>query len=100
MNLHGIEISPTRVAAFCRANGIRRLALFGPVLRDDFQPRSDIHVWLEFQPGLRVGLSSAEMQDRLSSLLGHGVHLTTPDEVTEYYRNELNRRSLDIYRAP
>ena len=36
-----IFIPGNRLAAFCKANGITRLALFGSVLRDDFGPDSD-----------------------------------------------------------
>lgn len=51
---HGIEIPQERIEAFCRANGIRRLALFGSILRDDFRPESDVDVLVEFQDGVRV----------------------------------------------
>jgi uncharacterized protein len=39
------------IAAFCQRNHIRKLALFGSVLRDDFRPDSDIDVLMEFEPG-------------------------------------------------
>lgn len=29
------------IAAFCKANGIRRLSLFGSALTDHFEPESD-----------------------------------------------------------
>ena len=35
----------------CRRRHIRRLALFGSVLREDFGPASDIDVLVEFEPG-------------------------------------------------
>jgi len=38
-----IPIDRERIAEFCRAHGIRKLSLFGSVLRDDFDPaRSDV----------------------------------------------------------
>ncbi|MCH7996082.1 MAG: nucleotidyltransferase domain-containing protein, partial [Planctomycetes bacterium] len=40
-----------RIADFCQRHGIRRLALFGSVLRDDFRPDSDVDVLVEFEPG-------------------------------------------------
>jgi len=46
-----IEIPKDKVAEFCRRNHIRRLALFGSVLRDDFRPDSDVDVLVEFEPG-------------------------------------------------
>ena len=35
-------IPKDRLAEFCRALGIRRLAIFGSALREDFGPESDI----------------------------------------------------------
>lgn len=99
MNVNGISISSERIAALCRANGIRRLALFGPVLRDGASPERPVDVWVEFQPGMRVGLTSQQLQHRLSAMMGHDVHLTTPDQLTDYYRRELGRETRDIYHA-
>lgn len=42
MRMHDIDIPHDRIADFCRANGIRRLAFFGSLLRDDFGPDSDV----------------------------------------------------------
>ena len=46
-----ISIDRDAVSAFCRRHCIKRLALFGSVLRDDFSPDSDVDVLVEFQPG-------------------------------------------------
>jgi uncharacterized protein len=46
-----ISIERHRIAGFCRLNHIRKLALFGSVLRDDFRPDSDVDVLVEFEPG-------------------------------------------------
>lgn len=47
-----ITIDSNRIEEFCRQRGIRRLSLFGSVLRDDFVPgRSDVDVFAEFDPG-------------------------------------------------
>jgi uncharacterized protein len=56
MSYHRIEIPKGRIAESCRRHHIRRLALFGSVLRDDFRPESDIDVLVEFEEGTRVGL--------------------------------------------
>ena len=46
-----VRLDREKIAEFCRARGIRRLSLFGSVLRDDFDPdRSDIDVLAEFNP--------------------------------------------------
>ena len=46
-----IEIPQAEIEAFCRKHHIRRLALFGSVLRDDFGPESAMDVLVEFEPG-------------------------------------------------
>ena len=46
-----ISIDRDAVSAFCRRHHIRRLALFGSVLRDDFGPESDVDVLVEFPRG-------------------------------------------------
>jgi predicted nucleotidyltransferase len=60
-----IQIERGRIAAFCRARGIRRLSLFGLVLRDDFDPqRSDVDVLAEFERGDSLRVISARRASR------------------------------------
>lgn len=55
-----INLDHEKIAAFCRARGIRRLSLFGSVLRDDFDPdRSDVDVLAEFKQGALVEIAKA-----------------------------------------
>lgn len=45
-----IAIPHNALAEFCRRTGIRRLSLFGSVLRDDFRPdSSDVDNLVEFE---------------------------------------------------
>lgn len=44
MNRHGVEISENIIAKFCRDHKILEFAVFGSVLRDDFNPTSDVDV--------------------------------------------------------
>jgi predicted nucleotidyltransferase len=99
MNVHGIHISLERVEAFCQRNGIRRLALFGSVLRDDFRPDSDIDVLVEFFPDTRVGLAFIRMQDELSVMLGRQVDLNTPGSLSKYFRDEVLHEAEVLYVA-
>ena len=73
-------IPKAELAAFCRTQGIRRLAIFGSALRDDFGPDSDIDVLVEFAPGRVPGLLGiAGMEIELSPLFGgRKVDLRTP----------------------
>ena len=62
-----IAVPEEQIAAFCRRNRVRSLALFGSVLREDFGPGSDVLV--AFEPGARVGfLALGRMQRELSAL--------------------------------
>ncbi len=84
-----IDIPKEQIAGFCRRNHIRRLALFGSVLRDDFGPDSDVDVLVEFEPGVRVGLRFFTMERELSEILGREVDLNTPDFLSRYFRHEV-----------
>jgi hypothetical protein len=85
-----IDVPKERIAEFCRRNHIRRLALFGSVLRDDFGPDSDVDVLVEFEPGARVGLMRlAGMEIELGQLLGRKVDLNTPGFLSRYFRDQV-----------
>jgi uncharacterized protein len=73
-----IEIDQRRLAGFCRRNHIRRLALFGSVLRGDFRPDSDVDVLVEFESGHVPGLRFFTLEKELSEILGREVDLNTP----------------------
>jgi predicted nucleotidyltransferase len=73
-----IEFDKERIARFCRTNRIKRLSLFGSVLRDDFGQASDVDVLVEFLPGTTPGLAFFAMEEELSHLIGRKVDLNTP----------------------
>jgi predicted nucleotidyltransferase len=69
-----IEMPREALAEFCRKHHVRKLALFGSVLRDDFRPDSDVDVLVEFEPGTRAGyLKLAGMELELSEFVGRKV---------------------------
>jgi predicted nucleotidyltransferase len=76
-----------KIAAFCRRHHIRKLSLFGSVLRDDFRPDSDIDVLVEFEPGHTPGLGFFAMQDELSAVVGRKVDLNTPGFLSTNFRD-------------
>jgi predicted nucleotidyltransferase len=89
-----------RIAEFCKRHGIRRLALFGSVLRDDFGPESDLDVLVEFLPETRVGLFGiAAMQRELSEIIGRQVDLRTPGDLSRYFRNRVLQEAVEQYAA-
>lgn len=92
-----IEIPRDKITEFCRRNHIRRMALFGSVLRDDFTPQSDVDVLVEFEPGHTPGLAFITMQDELSELLYRNVDLNTPACLSPYFRQEVLDEAEAIY---
>ena len=84
-----IPIDRKKIADFCRKHHIRRLALFGSVLRDDFRPDSDVDVLVEFEPGCVPGLAFFAMEQELSEILGRRVDLNTPQFVSPYIRERV-----------
>jgi len=94
-----IDIPKEEIAAFCRRHRIRRLALFGSVLRDDFSPDSDVDVLVEFEPGHVPGLAFITIQDKLTKLLGHKVDLNTPAGLSPYFRREVLEEAETLYDA-
>lgn len=85
-----ISVDREKIADFCRRHRIRRLALFGSVLRDDFRPDSDVDVLVEFEPGATPGLIRlAGMEIELTELLGRKADLRTRAELSRYFRQEV-----------
>jgi predicted nucleotidyltransferase len=95
-----IPIAQDRLEAFCRRHHIRRLSLFGSVLRSDFRPNSDVDVLVEFEQGFVPELSFFAMEDELSQILGRKVDLNTPGFLSEYFPDEAVNAAEDHYVAP
>ncbi len=73
-----VTYGPAALAEFCRRWRIKRLDLFGSVLRDDFRADSDIDVLVTFAEGVRRTLfDRVRMRDELSELLARPVHLVS-----------------------
>ncbi len=92
-----IDIPRKKITEFCRKHNIRRLALFGSVLGDDFTPDSDVDVLVEFEPGTRVGLKFFALQEELSQILGRKVDLNTPGFISKYFRDRVMEEAEDQY---
>ena len=85
-----IAIPEDKIAEFCQRHHIRKLSLFGSVLRDDFTPESDVDVLVEFEAGHTVGLITfAGMEIELSEVLRRKVDLRTPASLSRYFRQEV-----------
>lgn len=92
-----LEIPQNEIGAFCRRHRIRRLALFGSVLRGELRPDSDIDVLVEFDPDHIPGLAFFAMQDELSQILGRDVDLNTLQFLSPYFRQQIQDDAAVIY---
>lgn len=95
-----LQVPFEAVSSFCRRHHIRRLALFGSVLREDFRPDSDIDVLVEYEPGHVPGYAFFAHQDELSGILGRRVDLNTLEDLSRYFRDEVTREAEVVYVAP
>lgn len=86
-----IPLDQAKLADFCRKHHIRKLALFGSILRDDFRPDSDVDILVEFEPAHVPGfLRLAAMERELSGLLGgRQVDMRTPQDLSRYFRDDV-----------
>lgn len=93
-----ITLPMDAIAAFCEKYPIRRLSLFGSVLRNDFRPDSDVDVLVEFEPHSGVTyFDMADMQFELEDLLGRKVDLLTPAAISRHYRQKVLAAAQVIY---
>lgn len=93
-----IRIDRRAVAEFCRTRGIRKLSLFGSVLRDDFDPaHSDVDVLAEFEPGVNPGLKFFGYGDELAEILGRRVDFNTAAWLSKYFRDKVLREAVPVY---
>jgi uncharacterized protein len=79
------------LASLCRRRHIRRLSLFGSVLRGDAGPDSDVDLLVEFSREARPSFFDlAEIEQELAGLLsGRRVDLRTADDLSRYFREEV-----------
>ena len=86
-----ISLPEDKIADFCDRNGIQCLGLYGSSLRPDFHQESDIDILVIFEPDRTPGLFGiAHLERELSDLLGgRKVDLRTPEDLSQYFRNEV-----------
>lgn len=95
----GVTIDDDVLEAFCRANGVRRLGLFGSALRGELRPDSDIDL-LVFEPGRVPGLLRlAALELELAEQLGREVDLRTAADLSPQFRDEVSATARVLYDA-
>jgi len=94
------KIPKSKLAEFCRKNHIRKLSVFGSAIRGRLEPDSDIDLLVEFEEGHTPGLFSiVRMEIELTELLDRKVDLRTPEDLSQYFRDEVVRNAKLQYQA-
>ena len=84
------KMSKKELADFCKRNNIRKFSIFGSSIRNQLQPDSDIDGLVEFEQNHTPGLFSIiKMEMELSGKFGRKVDLRTPEDLSQYFRNEV-----------
>ena len=94
MTTVAIDIPERQLDAFCQKWQIRKLELFGSVLRDDFGPKSDIDVLATFAPEASLSLFDlVDAELELQEIFGRAVDLLERSAV-ERSENWIRRRRI------
>jgi predicted nucleotidyltransferase len=94
-----ISIDPEGLTALCHRYGIRELALFGSVLRDDFTSQSDVDVLYEMGPTspIRSLFDMGRLVGDLEELLGRRVEVANKQRLYPPLREEILSTRRVIY---
>lgn len=96
--LNDLTLSQIDLTNICERYAIRRLALFGSALRDDFRPDSDLDVLVEFEAGQTPDFFRfIDIQDELTELFGRQVDLNTPAFLSRYFRDQVRADARTLY---
>lgn len=101
MPIQNISIPKQELAALCQNWHIAKLALFGSVLREDFNLTSDIDILVEFEPGHTPGfLTLHTIQEELSAIFNHrAIDLVTPKFLNHRIRDQVLASAETCYDA-
>ena len=82
-----------------RRLGVRRLALFGSVLRNEARPDSDVDVLVEFAPAEKTFDRFMALADLLEETLEHSVEVVTTESLSPFIGPHILAEARDVLRA-
>jgi len=84
-----IDMSEKHIKEFCQKWKIRELALFGSVLRDDFDSDSDVDVTVSFEDGAPWSLwDIMDMRKELQQMFGRPVDIVEKEALRNPFRRQ------------
>jgi uncharacterized protein len=95
-----LPLDPEILAEVCRRHHIRKLSLFGSMLKGAAREDSDIDLLVEFEPAATPSLlTMAAIEIELTDLLGQKVDLRTAEDLSRYFRDEVVHEAEPQYVA-
>jgi predicted nucleotidyltransferase len=84
-----LEIPYSQIEAFCRRWQVSELALFGSVVREDFNSNSDVDILVSFVQDAPWSLFDlVAMKSELEAIFGRNVDLVEKDALRNPYRRK------------
>jgi predicted nucleotidyltransferase len=100
---NALQLDPDVIASLCRRYQVRRLAVFGSILRQDFDPqRSDADFLVEFEPlpAAQRMRSYFALREALGALLTRPVDLVEAGAIQNpYILKKINDQQQILYAA-
>jgi len=94
MNVNKVEIPVKKIEVFCQKWLVKQMAIFGSVLRDDFDPQtSDIDILIEFLPEASWGFEIATIKQELEIIFKRPVDLVSKKAI-EQSRNPYRKKEI------
>lgn len=92
-----VKVPLTKIKKFCREHHVVKFSLFGSVLTDRFNKKSDIDVLVEFHPDhIPSFFGLADMQFELENFFNRSVDLRTPNDLSIYFRENVISNALRL----
>lgn len=89
-----IEIPIEKIKTFCQKWKVKEFALFGSVIRNDFnQEKSDVDVLVTFFPNQVLGWDIVDMKEELEAVFNRKVDIVNK-EVIEKSTNPYRKKSI------
>lgn len=79
-----------------RELGVRRLALFGSVLRDEAGPDSDVDLLVQFEAGEKSLDRFMALYDLMEEIFDHPVELLTTESLSPFIGPHILREATDV----
>jgi len=91
-----VEEKRDEIAAFCEANGIEYLGVFGSYARGDFDEGSDVDFLVRFS-AIKDLFEFVRVRRELAGLLGVNVDMVTEKGLDKYIEETVLREVMAVY---